>query len=365
MSEATLEKPIDRSWPQFKEERFIPLVADSINTLDPDFHNCIQVFVDLSKESSLMFDSLEKEIDEVMQKNKLIFFVLDLKLKKTQSSFFNEVQYESIRLGLKVFQEKILKKYLDHVFAIGFTFGKLTDLFVDSKLELNKIYDYLITTYKDFKLHFGFDPLEIDQHVHDPKVKKEIGLYLIGLISEYLHRLASVIQEPIEIYAFFDFKGSSELDVLQFISQERFPYIRIGLEGCNIRSLGLNIRSGKMCGGGLNTSQHENFIPTTGLVFPSDHKLTLEGEKEFKKLIDRVIQLDLPFFVLYEDFMTENWQNLEQIIVHAKFCDRLIKRKCQGFAAAQGKVVVFDGQIDVFDEIEFDLFEEEIKALKV
>ena len=265
--------------------------------------------------------------------------MINLHLKKSYESYFDEVVFESIRLGMKVFQEKILKPNLSKVFGIGFNFGQLNDDFLNSPLAQSKIEQYLEETYGDLSLQYRFE--------------KEVNLFQISLIAEYLHRIASMIQEQIEIYASFDLRTFSLLETLQFISSDRFSYMRLGLKGCNLPSLGLNCGEGKMIGGTLGENVVEPITPKIGLLFPSDHKLTEGAEKDFEQLLQAVIQLNIPFYVLYEESMTENWQNLEKVIVHSKFMDPLLKRKCQGFAAADGVIVSYGERIGVFEEVSF------------
>lgn len=358
MSEVEIEKPIDRSWPQYLEERFTPNIANSLEEANFDVHNCVQIEVDLSSSSLLDFTAVKEQVEKVLKKGFLLFFAIDLRLSKTYSCYFDEVQFESIRYGLKIFQEQILKPFLSKVFGIGFPFGKLSPAFSNSPFVLDKIKEYLQVTYPNFEEHFGFYEESFVDQLDQPHVRKEIALYQVGLIAEYLHRLASTIQDPIEMYAFFDFEGFSDLEVLQFISQERFPYIRIGLVGCSLSFQGMNVFSGNLLGGNFCLDQNIPTSPKIGLVFPTDQKLTSHSSVEFERLLAKIRECKIPFFVLYEDFMTENWQNLEQIIVHAQFVDRNTKRKCQGFVAAQGAVVTFGGEIGIYDEQDFSVLEQ-------
>ncbi len=355
MSENIIEKPIDRSWPQYLEEKFIPHIATSVESADRNFHNCIAIDLDLSKTSTLKFDHAMLSIDKALKEGYLLFFYIDLKLSKNFEDYFDEIQFESIRLGLKTFQEKILKPYLAKTFGIGFKFGQLKKDFI-SPYQFSKLKDYLMATYLDFERHFEFSCDDFDSKLKDSKLLAEIDLYQVGLVSEYFHRLASCIQEPIEIYSFFDFSSHSPLDILRFISLERFPYMRVGMYGCDLLSSGLNVYQGKMLGGtfGMNPVQMQE--PKLGLVFPIDSKLSKSGEDNFNQLINQFLSLQIPFYTLYEDSMTENWQNLEQLLVHSQFVDRSVKRKCQGFSAAQGQVIVFGEEIGVFDEIKFEDF---------
>jgi hypothetical protein len=358
MSEEVIEKPIDRSWPQFKEERFTPQISSSLDKV-VDWHNCVSIAIDLSLTSPLKFEEKIKEAQAIIDQGFLLFFRLDLQLKKTYDNYFSEVTFEAYRLGLKIFHEKLLKPFLDKTYGLGFDFGCLNPRLIENKMDACKVKDYLISTYPSFDSFFGFSIEAFFDHLQDEKVKKEIDLYQMGLIGEYFHRLVSSIQESVEIYLFFDLQEQTSLNVLQFLSLERFPYMRVGLKNCPLPCLGLNIEQGKMLGGTLDGSTFVLAEPSIGIVFPNDQKLSFEKESVVSLFLERFLKLNLPFYVLYEDSMTENWQNLEEVIVLSSMVDKNLKRKCQGFAAAQGKVIVVGEPLGVLDEVSFDDFEKQ------
>ena len=352
--EEEIEKPIDRSWPQFNEERFIPFIAESLKTANKEIHNCVSVYVDISKNSLLDFSQAIEEQIKIISAGYLIFYVLELSLSKNHDDYFDEVQFEAIRLGLISFQDQVLSRVEKNVFGIGFSFGRLNEEFSKNLMIKEKIKEYFLSNYFDFQKHFGFELENLDENWNSSFVKKEIDLYQIHILSGYLHRIASMIRSNIEIYAFFDFDCADNLSVLQYISNERFPYIRLGLKSCNLPTLGLNLCSGSMLGVSLGVNRKTtDIIPNIGLVFPSDQKLNFKVWNFYSSMVNKLVEKGVPFFVLYEDFMTENWQNLDTIILHSSICDHQMKRKCFGFSAADGRIVIEGNQIGFFEEVAF------------
>lgn len=353
MTELEIEKPIDRSRPMFQGTPFTPYVAKDLKNLTNQ-HNCIEIKVDLSMQSKLDFQLAFELIEAAKKQDKKLFFVIELGLKNDYWSFFDELQFSTLRLGLKVFHEKLLLPNLENTFAIGLDVVDLTaKMHLDSYAE-KKVLDYLIDSYPNFENHFGFSKDLFFSNSHQLVVKREVALFKIGMIAEYLHRLVAIIQEPIEIYAFMDLSQLDPLTLVQVLSHERFPHMRVALKNCELNIPGLNLETGKLIDGSLGQVIIEGKNPQLGFVVPIDGKFTYQNVQRLDALLKKIIFLDLPFYLLYEETMTENWQNLEAIIVDSSTVDRGLLRKCHGFAAAAGQVVVYGDAIGVFEEVNFE-----------
>ena len=353
MSEVELEKPIDRSRPMFQGVPFTPYIAkDELDGTKE--HNCQAITVDVSLNSKLDFSGSLLLIEQAKKENKKLFFILKLNLRKDFHSFFDELQFATLRLGLKVFHEKLLLPNLAETFAVALDVEDVVrDFEMDSYAE-KKVIDYFIDTYSAFEEHFGFTKDEIDSKKEDKHFLREKKLYIIGLVAEYLHRLVAIIQEPVELYVLLDLSMLDHLTLVQALSHERFPHMRVALKNCPMKIPGLNIASGKLIDGSLGDSIIEGQQPEFGFVVPQDSKFNPLLIDRLEKLLEKVVAFDRPFYLLFEETMTENWQNLEEIIVDSFAVDRGLFRKCQGFAAAQGKVVVNGDSIGVFEEVAFD-----------
>ncbi len=97
----------------------------------------------------------------------------------------------------------------------------------------------------------------------------------------------------------------------------------------------------------LSTERFEHFIVetsdrfdgTTGVCFPTDAKCSGEILGKMDRLLER---LDA-FRPVYEAFLTEQWNGLDQIIVFEETLTPQGRRKLRGFEAAGGKVIGAEG----------------------
>lgn len=355
--ESLVEKPIDRSRPMFNGSPWIPWIAlDEVQA----HHNCQAIPIDIRLNSQLDFQGVEEKIQSALSQSLKLFFILQLDLDPHWTSFFCEARFATYRLGLNIFREKILVPHISATFAVAVDCGGILQSPQDPLLQ-NKMVDYFLDTYPSIEDHFGLKPSELFTG-QNQTLEREAALYQINILAEYLHRLLAAIQEPIEIYALMTSFPSDCLTMIQAMRHERFPHLRIGLKNCSFPFQGLNITSGMMFEGCLGSQSTPSVAAKTGLVVPPDAYFSHENAARFQHLIHKIISLNEPIYLLYEETMTENWQNLEQIIVDSRSADRHLIRKCQGFAAASGRVIYEGDSLGVWDEMSWLEWREEVRG---
>ena len=356
-ADSIVEKPIDRSRPMFHGSPFTPWIA--LEEVKPH-HNCKAVTIDIRLDSKLDFPGVEEAIQSALSQSLKLFFIVQLDTNLNWTSFFCEARFATYRLGLNHFREKILLPHLTSTFAVGIDCH--ADLHCHNDLLMqNLMRDYFLDTYRSVDDHFGQTPLMLFTRFN-PTLEREAVLYQVNILAEYLHRLLAVIQEPVEIYALMASFPADPLTLIQSMRHERFPHIRLGLKNCPFPFQGLNIHAGKLHEGCLGNPPTSAAAAKTGLVIPPDAYFTSENAERFQRLIDEIIALNEPIYLLYEETMTENWQNLEQIVVDSCSVDRNLVRKCQGFAAASGRVIYYGDSLGVWDEINWLDWKEEVRG---
>lgn len=75
-----------------------------------------------------------------------------------------------------------------------------------------------------------------------------------------------------------------------------------------------------------------------GLCLPKDESMTEDLFFEFDKMIDQLYESNQPFRVVLEEFLTEQWEHLEEIHVLSDSLSPQGIRKLKGFEAAGGVV---------------------------
>ncbi len=350
--------PIDKSWPKFLGQGFTPFIQIDEKEKGLDY-NCMCVDFDLSLQSKLDFTLQKQKIEKRKEEKKPFFFRLHFQFSKDFSSYFNPVFFETYQFALQVFQKEILIPYLEQSFGIGFDFGELNLNFLDDFQAFDAFKDYLVSTYLNFEERFGFPVDQLDSNRFDRFVQSESHLYQVRLISEYLHRFISEIPDGLELYCLLKIEGASDLDYLRASSTDRFPYIRTGFKGCFFPFQALNVEEGLMVGGGIGLKKIETIRPVYGLVVPFEEQFNFKNSSSYQNLLDRIQAQGVAVFALYDDSMVENWQELHGLIVHTEFFSLSLRRKCLGFQAADGKIILF-GEKDVdLEGIKWEKWERE------
>lgn len=346
MTEIVIEKPIDRTHYYFNGKPFEPVITSSLEHVKEDVYNCISITLDGSMSSKLNWKSFHATIQQAREKNLKLFFLFDFKLFKTYESFFDLTAFAACSLSLQTFVEEFYTPYSEEIFGVGFLYGKLSYDFYHDPFAMGALLKY----FKDAYQEDHFQSLDVDHPTHF--MLHEMQLYQVSLISEYFHRLAAQLPEELEVFGFFDFsRGLCVSTTLASMSLERFPYMRIALKGEMFPAFGLNIEKGALTGGGYDCPASSYKEAKLGLVFPNDPKLKESEFEAFEAFLRAFIALNIPFRVLYEDFMTESWQELDTIVVYSNFVDKDLLRKCQGFAAAGGEICSYGKELSVFGEV--------------
>jgi hypothetical protein len=136
--------------------------------------------------------------------------------------------------------------------------------------------------------------------------------------AEYLHHLAAYLPDEVPPFALFDCVG----DPLKF-SKEIFPHIHLGF------------RSGLI--GAIKWD--ETLIPlrydgSLGVVLP-----LRERGLQFDVLDECLANLDRPCRLIAEPYITEEWDELDTLLIFPDHISTWGMRMVQGFEAAGGKVI--------------------------
>ncbi len=182
----------------------------------------------------------------------------------------------------------------------------------------------------------------------------DYALFCAQLLSEYLHRLVSFLPDSVLPFALIDISGiASPLKAAQFFSKERFEYLHLALKGACIPFSGICWEEGKSGQGwlGLEARAADNLPEVTlGVYLPKDEYIHADLVEKMDRLIASLQQKAVPFRIVCEEKLTEQWDGLDRLIVPSSALSVQGKRKLLGFIAAGGSICTLGDPIGLPDE---------------
>ena len=243
------------------------------------------------------------------------------------------------------------------------------DLKLDSKLDWKEVGDEIEEIF--WQLDLGLDKPSFPFHSvatlnalrkgtmrfiddHLPHyLKKTLGVCLyqgsltacsVEALAAYLQQLAALFPDHVPLFACFEIKNiTSPSQIAQLISPDYFPYLHIGLADCHY-PIGV-LRS---CNEGWVGRSFQN--ASLGVVVPLEENDTID------QWINRLQRDGIACRILYESHMSEQWDELDHLILFSAALSEQGRRKTQGFIAAGGTAVVVGPQLGLAREITIDAY---------
>jgi hypothetical protein len=158
--------------------------------------------------------------------------------------------------------------------------------------------------------------------------KHLIRVYSLTLLSEYLHRLAALFPDSIEITCELDLSAvKSKAELGQLLSKERFPHITP-----------------------IAPMSFSQDAPIA-LCLPPDEKLS----RRILSLIDHALSelQEKSYRIIPESNLTESWEGVDLLIAISDAVTPNGKRKLQGFCASGGTVAHIGPELNLAQECSF------------
>ena len=152
-------------------------------------------------------------------------------------------------------------------------------------------------------------------------------LFGADVFAEYLHRLASFLQEDVPVLCCLDVSALAPVEVAFLCTKERFPYMLLALKGTTLP-----------CGHFRWDEELDSFHEdsTIGFCLPS-----LEHPHMNAKILSKLHELfktQHSFRLIEERTLHESWDGLDEMIVFPEVVSSEGARKLRGFLAAGGIV---------------------------
>ena len=171
---------------------------------------------------------------------------------------------------------------------------------------------------------------EFSERVWENYSEKTLGVILykgavpsapLEEFAEYLHHLAAYLPDELPPFALFDCPG----DPLLF-SKEIFPHIHLGFRSGEIGALQWG-----------ETYQPLRHDATLGIVLPLREK-----GLQFDMVDQCLKEVDRPYRLIAEPYITEEWDELDELLIFSDLISSWGMRMVQGFEATGGKIIHYN-----------------------
>lgn len=175
-----------------------------------------------------------------------------------------------------------------------------------------------------------------------------LELYSAALLAQYLHRLVSFFPDAALPFVLIDLSGSASLarDALTF-SKNRFEHLHFAIRGSQLPIPGLTWETGGSCSGWIGSGEIQPQmiappIPTRAVCLPQDRYCDEQFLNSLELLLAHLIESGRPFRLISEERLTEEWNDVDQLIYFPDQTSPQGKRMLKGFFAAGGEFIDAD-----------------------
>jgi hypothetical protein len=149
--------------------------------------------------------------------------------------------------------------------------------------------------------------------------------------SSYFQLLAHHLPDELPLVLCFDTTSLPSLArTLNLLSRERFEHFLIAVQAPFWPIPSLHFTEDSL--------SFHHLVASLGLCLPKNESMNEEKFFEIDKIIHALYESNQPFRVVFEEFLTEQWDGLDEIQVFAHSLSSQGRRKLLGFEAAGGIV---------------------------
>lgn len=247
---------------------------------------------------------------------KKILWEFDFGLNEPFFPLTDELRFQSLSLACKHFSSVIWPAYKDQ--SIG---------------------GILYRGSADFSSHFLWNDLQKAsqtswQELHPNGNQSH---FCADAFSSYFQLLAHHLPDELPLILCLDARSISSLSkALHLLSRERFEHFLLAIQREKWPQPGYYWDE--------TTFFFKNQPAAIGLCFLKNSSMTEERFFEFDKILDELYESNQPFRVIFEEFLTEQWDQLDEIHIIRDSLSSQGLRKLKGFEAAGGKVKEIRGR---------------------
>lgn len=272
---------------------FYPDLSDSGNTL--------LVRLPCEPSSNLQWD--------IPSTSKRILWEFSCGLHKPFTPLTDELYFQSLALACKHFSQTLWPIYKDQ------TLGGI-----------------LYKGSANFQAHFLWNDLHKTNYEtwKNNNPHSDINSFCADAFSSYFQLLAYQLPDELPLVLCFDPPPSSLSRALHLLSRERFEHFLLATSDPRWPIPALYWT--------LNTLSFRPIQTSTGLCFPKNGSLHDELFFQLDKILQTFYESNRPFRIVSEAFLTEEWDQLDEIHIIPQALSPQGRRKLLGFEAAGGKI---------------------------
>ncbi len=298
---------------------FFPLVQEYPDPIC-DWSHAVTIRLPARQSDDLDWSEPLKLARDLLSKNKWILWEFDFGLAEGNLDLEDQTRFYTFSLAIDEFKAKVWPEFMVHTFGVSLYKGP-----ADFASRINPLH---------FEEWLSELPFQLPFHRE---------LYCTELFAQYLHRLLSFFPDTVNSFVFLDLSNAASLSQTALIySKKRFEHVHLAIKGSDLPIPGLRWEQSGSLGGWVGMGDKRGFmgsVPTLAVCLPQDGACDADLMDRLESLLQTLIQSGEPFRLICEERLTEEWNEVDLLVV---FSDRISpqgKRKLQGFYAAGGETV--------------------------
>jgi len=281
---------------------FFPKISEHVQDFCANKHNACQIHLDGSYRSEVKWEGAIDQAEKIIEQGGFLFWDLDFGLNQSNIRLDHALFFQCFSLAIAEFNEKIWERFKEYTVGVNLYRGELS-----------------------------YSSLEDE------------SIVAMHQLTDYLHRLGALFPEELLIFASFNayFFSENPAYLSQILSKERFSHLQLAVAHASIPLFGLNWQAGAMRGGylGREDMKRELIAPTLAVCLPLDSSFTPKIYHDLNHIFSELNQDGKQYRVIPEAYLTEQWDELDELIVLSEGLSEQGIRKLQGFTAAGGKII--------------------------
>jgi hypothetical protein len=268
---------------------FVPMISD----IESEKNNVVSVYLDGSPQSYLKWDS---SLDKAYASENRILWHLDLGLEK---GMIQNITDNAARMrACETLTEKVTAELLDNSFAIMPFCGHLHNLLLPGEEPIFKATEQALDR-----------------------------------LVQYLAELSFSLPD-LPIMVAIDVTGINPIELIVHFHRERFSHLLLAIKGMPFTYPNLIWKEGKGVLGSFNSSKPLQIKSEIAVLLPNEN---IKSFPNLENYLLHSISKQENIRLLYEDFATDEWEELDTLIVFEPLSEKQ-QRIAKGFEAAGGKL---------------------------
>ena len=239
-----------------------------------------------------------------------IFWRFDLGLEDPYFPIDDEFYFESLGLGLTQFTKDVWPKFKEQTKGATFFMGGA---------DLSKSFSWTE------KQELNFLSWKKENPGFDEEFSKKI--FCLDAFFLYFQMLAHKLPDEMAIFLFLDATNlGTKAEKSFLLSKERLEHFEVAIKGLDEAASFIWEGTG---------AKSNNKKPTKAFCFPLKNSINLDG---LQKIDAHLTNLPSPYRIVYEAFLTETWDEIDDLYVLQELTSKQGARKLKGFQATGGQI---------------------------